>query len=892
MKYTHHQRKIWVLMLLILGLTTTGTWAQGTDQAFPDPVDSKTLELWMEDRTSQDDSGSNSVVWGPCLDRYQTRFQGLREGDMEAWLVTDAARDDNEPEAVEKLTRDRRSILARIRGLDEILAAEITVATEEDESFRTRLSNRLARRRALSVCRRLGTGKIAMDLIDQVQSVEPSEEMTRELAPLLASWDAEMRRELETITETMLDLDVERARLKLGSFRSGDDGDDSEMEWIHWHEAREALLDDRYKALARLSRRTVELARSMEPVLKRVKHERLMERILPKLYGPYLSGKSDLPGIFEKACNRLDAVEDEEEIQSLEELEDGWRMARKEVTDELLDVVSSRRNREVFMMFGSEEEQSESTRRMTRIRQLRTDRKELDERFRVMLYAMMGEPLPAIETRVDASSPMDALLEGLPVEFGTSMEMIETDGMVEGGFIVGIAGSTTQGGDETDALIAQMMENGIGGDESPGVIVLSHTMTGEDDMAGMLGEITGALQNLEMGPGEMIDGATSSIELDAFASFPFRPRAISNKRILEFSQAAGLSESQEMIITLLHEDYVTLYEIQSDLWSRDHFGSLQESMRNMVERQLEVMTENEIVRRTLQEIDLDFLTDLDTTLSGVVSEESIRRFIERRQRDFHRESLTGRGGMQPWVPVSGAPMAELETLIEAFGFEDDEDVSELLRRWHQEVTPLLVKSYDCKMAQSRLEITIMFQEMNEIGTDSGFETLKEAHGRSLGMNRQLADLNNATVEEIADMQDASRSNELLHAWRTMIWPSVYEDGLADRTRLALEIAGVMGELKAPQIAEIMTLEIAYESKYETLSLEMIDARQRLENGEIGDERSMTMAMRDYEKIEFERDELNARTIRDLEEVVGAELADQLKGRATGLETTGRSASAP
>ena len=143
---------------------------------------------------------------------------------MEAWLVTDAARDDNEPEAVEKLTRDRRSILARIRGLDEILAAEITVATEEDESFRTRLSNRLARRRALSVCRRLGTGKIAMDLIDQVQSVEPSEEMIRELTPLLASWDAEMRRELEIITETMLDLDVERARLKLGIVSKGIDG--------------------------------------------------------------------------------------------------------------------------------------------------------------------------------------------------------------------------------------------------------------------------------------------------------------------------------------------------------------------------------------------------------------------------------------------------------------------------------------------------------------------------------------------------------------------------------------------------------------------------------------------------------------------------------------------
>ena len=174
--------------------------------------------------------------------------------------------------------------------------------------------------------------------------------------------------------------------------------DDPALRGSDWHEAREALLDDRYEALARLSRRTVELARSMEPVLKRVKHDRLMERILPKLYGPYLSGKSDLPATFEKACNRLDAVEDEEEIQSLEELEDGWRVARKEITDELLDVVSSRRKREVFMMLGSEEEQSESTRRMTRIRQLRTDRKELDERFREMLYAMMGEPLPAIET--------------------------------------------------------------------------------------------------------------------------------------------------------------------------------------------------------------------------------------------------------------------------------------------------------------------------------------------------------------------------------------------------------------------------------------------------------------------------------------------------------------
>jgi hypothetical protein len=51
-------------------------------------------------------------------------------------------------------------------------------------------------------------------------------------------------------------------------------------------------------------------------------------------------------------------------------------------------------------------------------------------------------------------------------------------------------------------------------------------------------------------------------------------------------------------------------------------------------------------------------------------------------------------------------------------------------------------------------------------------------------------------------------------------------------------------------------------------------------------------MRDYAKIEFERDELNARTIRDLEEVVGAELADQLKGQATSLETIAPPAPTP
>jgi hypothetical protein len=59
-----------------------------------------------------------------------------------------------------------------------------------------------------------------------------------------------------------------------------------------------------------------------------------------------------------------------------------------------------------------------------------------------------------------------------------------------------------------------------------------------------------------------------------------------------------------------------------------------------------------------------------------------------------------------------------------------------------------------------------------------------------------------------------------------------------------------------------------------------------------DDRNMIMAMRDYEKIEFERDELNARTIRDLEEVVGAELADQLKGQATSLETIAPPAATP
>ena len=232
MKFTLQPRKICVLLLLTLALTTTETWAQGTDQAFPEPVDSKTLELWMGGKTANDGSGSNSMVWGPCLDRYQARFRALREGAMEAWLVADSDQDDNEAIGVEKLTRDRRSILSGIRALDETLAAELTVVNAEDGSFRTRLSNRLARRRALSVCRPLGAGKISLDLIDQVQSVEPSEEMIRVLTPLLTSWDAEMRRELEIITETMLDLDAEMARLKVGSFRSPIENDDPDTSWM------------------------------------------------------------------------------------------------------------------------------------------------------------------------------------------------------------------------------------------------------------------------------------------------------------------------------------------------------------------------------------------------------------------------------------------------------------------------------------------------------------------------------------------------------------------------------------------------------------------------------------------------------------------------------------
>jgi len=102
----------------------------------------------------------------------------------------------------------------------------------------------------------------------------------------------------------------------------------------------------------------------------------------------------------------------------------------------------------------------------------------------------------------------------------------------------------------------------------------------------------------------------------------------------------------------------------------------------------------------------------------------------------------------------------------------------------------------------------------------------------------------------------------------------------------------MSELTANQIAGIMALETAYESEYETLSIEMIESRERLENAGMEDERNMTTAMRDYERIKFERDELNARTIRDLEEVVGAELADQLKGQATSLGRTSLSAPTP
>ena len=319
MKYWAHSEKIVVLILFLISLTADGAPAQGTNQAYPDPVDSRTLESWLMERFSGEGDGARTTLWGPCLDAYQARYRGVRLSEIESWLADHRAQDKNEADGMEKLTRRRRAILKTLADLDESLASELTRVLSLDDSFRARISNRLARRRALSVCRQLGRGRIRTDLIDEVEAVEPPDEAMAALAPQLMAWDVETRRALDDITQSMLDLAVEKAARGLGTFHPGfgleggagtSEFDPASVDsWMKWNEARNRLLDKRHDSLDAIARRTIEIARSMKTVLTEEQYDRLMESVLPKLYGPYLSGRSDLPWLFRQARAELDPIE-------------------------------------------------------------------------------------------------------------------------------------------------------------------------------------------------------------------------------------------------------------------------------------------------------------------------------------------------------------------------------------------------------------------------------------------------------------------------------------------------------------------------------------------------------------------------------------------------------
>ena len=805
--------------------------------------------------------------------------------EIESWLTDPLAQDKNDPDGMETLTRRRRAILKRLSDLDESLASELTRALGMDDSFRARLSNRLARRRALSVCRQLGRGRIRTDLIEEVGAVEPSTEAMAELAPRMMAWDVETRRELDDITQSMLDLAVEKAARELGTFHPGfglegatetSEFDPASVDsWMKWNEARNRLLDKRHESLDAIARRTIEIARSMKTVLTEEQYDQLMESVLPKLYGPYLSGRSDLPWLFRQARAELDPIEQASELVRLEELHDGWRSARTAMTDELIEAVVSKRRERRLGDAG-------------KIKRLRSDRAENDRTFKEMLSALMGRPLPE---RVEKKPPTDRMIGAEGMMDGIALELPAMLDDFEGAYLIEVEGGDA--GDLSEAM-SETVEGLVGGGAVTGVVVIGGSVTGDQSMPD-LAEIELALENVqfELGnAGDFVGQGDLEILGDPDEAMMFgtpgapqlAPEALDEDAVMGFAESIGLAKSQNMILSLMHADYLELFEIQRALWRTLDSNPFPDPTEAMEEDPLTRLDENERITRALVEIDMAFFEDIENTFDQISSSRIFRDFKQLRRRDFLRRTGLATNAFDFMMRYNREPMVELSALIEEFGLAGDPAASDILEQWHWEIVPLLENYRDLKQDMARLEasfVDFIMTNPDVMEMDPALrKDMMDGHERCVRAEGLISELNHETLERFAGLSDDSTADDMRHWWRRTAWPRIYRDGDARTTQIALEIAPMIDGLSGEQIAEIATVAARYEDDYERLSNSMIESRRRFESQLNDEPGNMEAGMREYRRLQFERRELNARVIRQLEESVGEDHAAQLKGTSS------------
>jgi hypothetical protein len=814
---------------------------QGTSGALPDPISGRDLSAYAR-RLGL--SASQRLAVDADHERYLADFRALRDDEIakyldEAGSLMRSFFSSPDSRQARKNLKELERLMGRIRSYDARLFDAMQAILTEDQLARLarvrQMRERARNRAGLVRFVEYANAGARVDLSRLMDGLDLRVETRNEVDPILAAYEGELTRASRRLfdeTRRMFTEVLEEMEKLTGGADPREDPRVARRLWSGmrdiWIQKGEGVMAQA-SGMSSLNRRTFrDLALAMPEEEARALQNAYYERAYRRMH----EGAAKALAPFDAALRTALPPARREAVETARA---DFRERHDRLSDPMIDLLEAQRREATAMRFGGRgarpgEEQLE---------RLGERREELDERGRDELASILGEEaLEELEEKIAKG---------------------EADG-------------------PASVAIAVVGANG--------------------------GGHAGAVTNVRVAAAPAVDAA-EAVGPPAGPD-PWVPGPISAAELATYGRLLAIGDDERSVLESLHAGYLDRYEALGPT----HFEPLAAASRTLwaLEEKtgrIEAPTLDEIERLyELRRAAFDAVRAVDDSLLGdvelIATGDDVAAGMERvrfaRMRVVYNRGGEGGGGiefgrgrrmMRGMRSRSSEERIDLAMLLEAgsLGADDQASVDEPLAAYEERLANGLERRYELaleyELASDRIGAEAAAnrepgERRRPAMFGSAYRTLSETTGRELrDAGSALVELNRTTLETLTAALSADPARALRTAYRRRAHPSVYNDARAAEPFLRAALA--REDLTNDQRLRVSDVLDDYVEPYANLSDRMATLRAAASDDERRGWRNRDWSRlqerrNELDRLRFDRDELNDRTLRRLRAILNEEQA--------------------
>ncbi len=845
-----HVLPIAFLMLLLALLTTERAEAQGTFGALPDPISSQHLNGYA-DRLGMSDQ--QLLALGEPHARYLEQFRQLREGDIEKFFdhfreMRPGRFDPSQFKQFETIVKDFTRLMNRIRTLDESFFNDMQgVLTDDQAEKLIRIRQSRERERLRTEASRVTdfvNPAVRVDLAEMLLELDLPPADLEAVDPLLASYEHQLttysRRVFDSGTKAILDglkkLD------KLGLDQEMMENPGRMMRFfgdfqLIWDEIKVDLLKSADQ-LAELNQRTF---RQLATALPNESYRQLRAQYLGRAYREAAEVGRQAESLFRGALEMEELPSEMRE--SVAALAAAHLNSQDRLADQIMDLLNEHRRNLTLMQIARMGEDPVRA----KIDELQARAQAADESAIETLKAMLG---PGLAEELSPAPP---------------------------------------GVRRREDRIAVRTERGRGG--------------------------VGARMVVARGGG-MHQGAISF--LTGFTP----PDRISEQAVDQLAQRLALDEMQLALLHSLHDDYLDRFNSIRNEHAAP-YARVVEQIRREEDRPSDPAELAELLDSGFQRLlslleavraaDQRFFDDVQIALLDGSDEGQLsvlKAAVSSRDRIQYQvpEQAEPTGPAMAFIGSAGEARVDIAELVTSLNVERTlwSDIAPLIAAYEQDAADLFRQRFESEVATHRQSLQFMMARRGDDDRERRGNRFREMGERmtqvreaARTVNNALAELNRKSLDVVLDRLPEHEGTRLEDAYYRKAFPAAFDDPASAEERI--QSALTLRDLTEAQRSRLMEIAAEYRPVYRDITYAIVEHHMALADAPVwrgprrdrerGGERENAMRERmerasSLEVLNFDRAELNERTMRELRAILRPDQVEQIAA-ATRLDASTR-----